>query len=117
MGPFVYMRRTRTVEYAVEDDGSLRRNVKLSDGTEYVHRCTREHYEQVAYAFTDQQGHTLQQLAERLDLPFTQVNVAMEFLKERGCVVVKSKRRSYAASNFVFEDALMEYHAHRERDK
>lgn len=109
------MRRTRTVDYAVEDDGSLRRTVKLSDGTEYVHRCTREHFEQVAYAFTDQQGHTLKQLAKALDLPYTQVNVAMEFLKERGCIVVKSKRRTHAASNFVYEDAMVEYLALRDR--
>jgi hypothetical protein len=103
------MRRTRSVEYGVEDDGSLRRTVLLSDGTQYVHRCTRGHFEQIAHAFQDQHGHTLAELAKALDLPFTQVNVAMEFLKERGCIVTRYKRHTHAASNFVYEDAMIEY--------
>ncbi len=111
------MRRTRTVTYSVTDDGSLRRTVLLSDGTTYVHHCTREHFEQVAYAFGDQQGHTLEELARSLDLPFTQVNVAMEFLKERGCIETRYKRRTFAASNFVYEDAMVELLAIKERDR
>lgn len=99
----------------MEDEGSLRRKVLLSDGTQYVHRCSREHFEQVAYAFEDQQGHILSELAQSLDLPFTQVNVAMEFLKERGCIVTRYKRRTFAASNFVYEDAMIEYLATRDR--
>lgn len=109
------MGRTRTVGYAVDIDGGLRRTVKLSDGTQYIHRCPRESFEQVAYAFTDQQGHTLEELGRSLELPFTQVNVAMEFLKEQGCIVTRYKRRSFAASDFVYEDALIEYHALKEQ--
>ena len=109
------MRRTRTIEYTVMEDGSLRRTVRLSDGGVYVHHCQRDNYEAVAHAYADGHGHTLMELARGLDLPFTQVNVAMEFLKERGCIVTGHKRRSHAASNFVFEDALIEYHALREQ--
>lgn len=109
------MRRTRQITFSVTDDGSLRQTVLLSDGTQYVHHCTREHFEQVAQAFEDQQAHTLSELARSLDLPSTQVNVAMEFLKERGCIITRYKRKSCAGSDFVYEDAMIEYHALREK--
>jgi hypothetical protein len=105
------MRRTRTVEFLADDDGALKRVVQLSDGRQYVHRCTREVFEAVAFAYEDGQGHTMEEIADALNAPFTQVNVAVEFLKERGVIEVRAKRKSYAASGCIFEDAMIEYHA------
>ncbi|MCC7388312.1 MAG: hypothetical protein IT431_06050, partial [Phycisphaerales bacterium] len=44
----------------------------------------------------------------------SQVATALAFLKERGCVVTEG-RRSYAPGPGVFEDAMTEYHALREK--
>lgn len=103
------MRRTRTISYSVTDDGSLRRTVLLSDGTTYTHHCSRQVYEAVAFAMEDGQGHTGQELSRTLDEPFTQVDVAFQFMKDRGVIETKHKRRSYAASRCVYEDAMIEY--------
>ena len=40
----------------------------------------------------------------------TQATVALEFLKEPGCVEVE-RRRCWPSSGFVFEGALYEWHA------
>ncbi len=112
------MRRKSETVYSVLPSGELRRVTTKPDGKQYVHHCSTETYEQVARAFEESdKGLTLALIAERYELPYTQVNVAMEFMKERGCVVVRHKRKAFAASDFVFEDAMIEYHAleaHRE---
>ena len=102
------MRRQRTVEYTA-DEYSLRRDVQFDDGRGYAHRCERKVYEAVALHFEDGHGHTLEEIARALSLPYTQVNVAMEFMKDRGVIEVRYKRTSYAASRCVFEDAMIEY--------
>jgi hypothetical protein len=86
------------------------RTVDMLDGRGYTHRCTREVYERVAHAVEEiaKRGATLDLLVEHLDAPSTQVAVAPEFLKERGCVVTRL-RKSYPASTFLFEDARVEY--------
>ncbi|MBI1371812.1 MAG: hypothetical protein GC159_03505 [Phycisphaera sp.] len=101
--------RDRNVIFDVVD-GVLTRTVAFSDGRSYTHRCTREVFEEVAYAIEQRatEGATLDPLAKALDLPFTQVNVAMEFMKERGCVVTRG-RRNYPASIAMYEDAMCEF--------
>ena len=91
-------------------DGRLVRTVVLPGGRSYVHRCTQETFEAVAHAVEDRaaEGVTLDPLAATLDAPATQVNVALEFLKERGCVTTRG-RRNYPASNVLFEDAVTEF--------
>jgi len=91
-------------------DGRLVRTVTMPGGHGYTHRCTRETFEAVAHAIEARrdEGVTLGMLAEALDAPFTQVNVTLEFLKERGCLVTRG-RRNYPASNFLFEDAMIEF--------
>jgi len=91
-------------------DGRLVRTVVLPGGRCYVHRCTRETFEAVAHGVEDRaaEGVALDPLAEALDAPATQVNVALEFLKERGCVANRG-RRNYPASNVLFEDAMGEF--------
>jgi len=103
--------RGRDVRFEVIDD-RLVQSVSGPDGRGYTHRCDRQTYEAVARAIEEagQAGTTLEPLARSLDLPYTQVNVALGFLKERGCVVTRL-RQNYAASNFLFEDAMIEYHA------
>jgi len=101
--------RERNVIFDVVD-GVLERKVIFPDDRTYTHRCTREVYEEVAHAIEERgaQGVTLDPLAKALDLPFTQVNVALEFMKERGCVVTRG-RRNYPASTFLYEDAMIEF--------
>jgi len=99
-------------------DGYLVRTVTAADGRSYIHRCSREVYESVAHAMQSvgPDGATVDTLAVALDAPYTQVNVALEFLKERGCVETRL-RRNYPASDIVFEDAMIEFCALAERAK
>ena len=93
-------------------DGHLVRKVVPVRGEPYEHRCARASFEQVAHAI-DEAGDasfTLETIAECENLPFTQVAVALAFLKERGIVEVRY-RRNYAGSLCAFEDAMTEYHA------
>jgi len=114
-------RRDRDVRFEVLDD-HLVRTVTFAGcgGPEggYRHRCTRDVYEAVAdvvdAAPAEGEGVTLDALARHLGLPYTQVNVALEFLKERGVAVTRA-RRSYRASDAAFDDAMVEYHALREK--
>ncbi len=82
-------------------------------GKPYVHRCSQSSFESIAHAVDesdDNEGFTLEELAERARLPHTQVAVALAFLKERGCVVTRY-RRCFANGPAVFEDAMCEFHA------
>ena len=94
------------------DHGHLVRTVTGADGRSYVHRCTQDVYVAVAHAMQSagEDGATVDTLVAALDMPYTQMNVALEFLKERGCVYVHL-RRSYPASTFAFEDGMLEYFA------
>ena len=104
--------RQRNVIFDVAHD-HLVRTVHFPDGRSYTHRCTRQVFENVAYTIEEcgDQGVTLDSLVKVLDAPFTQVNVALEFMKERGCVVTPSGggRRSYPASTCLYEDAMCEF--------
>jgi hypothetical protein len=100
------------VRFAVEH-GKLVRYVTLPDGRGYVHRTTLAVLKDVAWYMEEhaEAGATTQELWEALaDFPATQISVALDFLKERGCVVTEC-RRNYPASNVVFEDAMVEYYA------
>ena len=103
----------REVTFRVED-GCLVRTVAGSDGRTYTHRCAKEAFETVAHAMSETpaegDGTTLTILARRETLAFTQVNVALEFLKDRGIVDVRH-RRCYPATRDVYLDALVEFHA------
>ena len=101
-------------------DGHLVRTVAFPDGRRYLHRCAKAAYETVAYAIEETpaegKGTSLQAIARQEDLPFTQANVALEFLKERGIVEVRH-RRCYPASSSVHLDAMVEFHALAEEPK
>jgi len=104
-----YRDSERNVLFEVTD-GRLIRTVVLPNGRSYVHSCAGETFQAVAHAIEERaaEGVTLNPLAEALDAPSTQVNVALEFLKERGCVVTRG-RRNYPASDVLFEDAMTEF--------
>ena len=101
--------RNRQFRFEVIDD-HLVQTVFGPDGRGYTHRCDRLTYETASHAIEEagQAGVTLEPLAEAIDAPYTQTNVALAFLKERGCLVTRL-RRHYPASTFLFEDAMVEY--------
>ena len=102
-------RQQRDVQFAVMDD-RLVQTVTPRGGRPYVHRCTRGVFEAVCHALEAGRGGgaTMETLAAAIDAPYTQVNVALEFLKERGCLETRL-RRSYPASKVLFEDAMIEF--------
>ena len=92
--------------------GRLERHVQLNDGRSYTHHCSLDVLQHVAHLVEASRGDgvTTNGLWEALpELPYTQVSVALAFLKEYGCVATEG-RRSYAASTFVCEDAMIEFH-------
>lgn len=102
--------------FAIED-GVLVRRVNPKRGKPYVHTCTKQVYDDVAWSI-EQLGaatFTLESIRDMIDAPFTQVAVAMAFLKERSCIVPARERRHKAASDFIYEDALIEWHALAEK--
>jgi hypothetical protein len=76
----------------------------------YTHRCSRDIFRDVAHTIQERAagGATLEELVEAMDAPYSQVNVALAFLKERGCVEVR-RRRTFPASAWVYEDAMTEF--------
>ena len=103
--------RNRVVTFDVVDD-HLEMTVRFPDAParDYVHRCTRDIFREVAFTIEEKAagGTTLEDLVAAMDAPFTQVNVALAFMKERGCVEVR-RRRTYPASDMVYEDAMIEF--------
>jgi hypothetical protein len=98
--------------FAVEQ-GHLVRTVETRDGRAYSHRCSLESYKAVAHFIEEQaaRGVTTSLMWEAVpDVPCTQASVAVAFLKERGCVIVRH-RRFFPTSGFLFEDTMIEFHA------
>ena len=95
---------------------SLVRRVVPRKGAPYEHTCTKQVFDDVAFAIEELGTGTFtgEEIRAAIDAPFTQVMVAIAFLKERGCIVPADRRRHHAASTFVYEDALIEWHALRE---
>lgn len=113
--------RQRDVQFIVQD-GYLVRTVTArgDDGRAYWHRCTKLTLETVAYAIEETpfegEGTSGELIARQEDLPFTQVHVAIGFLKERGIVDVRH-RRCYPATRDTYLDAMIEFHALAEEPK
>jgi len=99
------------------EDGVLFRRVVPRRGASYQHTCTEQVYKDVAYAIEQFGAATFtgEMLREQIDAPLTQVFTALAFLKERGCIAPAHGRRHRAASDFIYEDALIEWHALREK--
>ena len=99
----------RVESFEVEDDHLIRKVVPRR-GEPYEHRCSRASFEQVAHAINElgDETFTLKLLVKREDLPFTQVAVALAFLKERDIVDTRY-RRNYAATDSAPLDAMTEF--------
>jgi hypothetical protein len=111
----------RDIHFCIEDGCLMRAaTTHRGNGRTYTHRCTKPVFEKVAYAVgevpAEGKGTTLTQIALQEELPFTQVNVALEFLKERGIVDVRH-RRCYPATPAVHLDAMTEFYALAEEPK
>ena len=106
----------RTIDHRqtfMREHGWLIRIVVKPDGSSYQHRCSLASYRAVAHFIDDHvnEGVTTNGLWDGLpDVPCTQAAIVLAFLKERGCVTIRH-RRCYPASKFLFEDALIEFHA------
>lgn len=104
----------RDVTFLHEDDCLLRVVTSTADGRTYRHRCSLASFETVAWALSEiplqGDGITLARIAKRERIPFTQVNVALEFLKERGLVDVRH-RLCYPTTAAIHLHAMVEFHA------
>lgn len=104
--------KNRRVRFEL-DRGRLVRHVELADGRTYTHRCSLDALKEVAWHVEEhaQDGVTTNELWDALpNFPATQLSVALEFLKERGLVETRG-RRNYPASDILFEEAMVEFHA------
>ena len=105
-------RAQREVTFEAEGAHRLLRTVTYPDGRSYAHRCTLEAFTAVAHALAEADaggpGLALDDVARAEGLPFTQANVALEFLKERGLTVTR-RRRNYPACDANFEHAMVEF--------
>jgi hypothetical protein len=107
---------TRDETFEVFDDHLVRKVVPVR-GQPYEHRCPRAAFEQIAHAAEElgEAGFTMISLLDYerragRDVTFTNVAVALAFLRERSILDVRY-RRNYAATDSVHLDAMTEYHA------
>ena len=115
------MRRSideRDIEFRGTPGGALERFVRLADGREYAHRCSKQVFEQVAGYLEDHQreGVKIQSISDAIDAPMTQVNVALQLLTERGLLEKPSGggRLGYVAPGYAqgfYEHAMTEFYA------
>ena len=108
--------RERSESFEVFDDHLIRTVVPVR-GQPYEHRCPRAAFEQIAHAAEElgAAGFTLEEVVayERCagrDVTFTNVAVALAFLRERSILDVRY-RRNHAATDAVHLDAMTEYWA------
>ena len=105
----------RDIEFRGTPGGALERTVRLPDGREYAHRCSQKVFEAVAGHIDEHQGEgvKMQSLADTLDVPMTQVNVALQLLAERGLLETHG-RLGYVAPGYAtafYEHAMTEFYA------
>ena len=96
----------------------LTRSVVPKRGTPYQHTCDQDVFEKVALAIDELVGasFTYEEIRQSIDAPFTQVAVAIAFLRERGLIETAQRRRSVAASaDDTYLGAMIEWHALREK--
>lgn len=110
----------RTETFEVDRAGFLVRKVTpRPPGKAYEHRCSLASYEHVANEIDElgEAGFLGEDIVARTGLPFTQVMVALAFMRERGCIVTENKRNYPPAGQVggVHADAMLEYWALREK--
>ncbi|MCC6909440.1 MAG: hypothetical protein IT430_15980 [Phycisphaerales bacterium] len=104
--------------------GALLRRVVPKRGQPYEHMCSRAVYEEVAHAIDlmGKAAFTLEEIRSKVGggdetsmPPWSQVATAVAFLKERSCIVPGRERKHVAATDDTWLDAMIEYHALREK--
>jgi len=105
----------RDIEFRGTPGGALERTVRLPDGREYAHRCSKKVFEAVAGYLDEHQGEgvKMQSVADAIDAPMTQVNVALQLLTERGMLETHG-RLGYVAPGYakaLYEHAMTEFYA------
>ena len=105
----------RDIEFRGTPGGALERIVKLPDGREYAHRCSQKVFEAVAGHLDEHQGEgvKMQSVADAIDAPMTQVNVALQLLTERGLLETHG-RLGYIGPGYAkafCEHAMTEFYA------
>ena len=76
----------RDIKFRGTPGGALERAVRLPNGRKYAHRCSKKVFEKVAGYIDGHQaeGVKIQSVADAVEAPMTQVNVALQLLTERG---------------------------------
>lgn len=108
--------------FSVDETGHLVRRGYPRSGNEYEHRCELATLEEVAHnidelagaPFTYEQVHAAMNANRGVNFPFTQVAVAVAFLRERGIILAVHGRKHVANGDAVHLDTMIEYHALRE---
>ncbi|MDI9382277.1 MAG: hypothetical protein QM845_15610 [Verrucomicrobiota bacterium] len=105
-------RRERNETFEVLD-GHLIRKVVPARGEPYEHRCPVAALDRVAQAIDElgDEPFTLETIFCQEDIPWTQIAVAVAFLKERGIVDTRYRRNYAATTTGVHLDAMTEYFA------
>ena len=103
----------RDIEFRVTPGGALERTVKLPDGREYTHRCSKEVFDAVAGHIDEHHGEgvKIRSVADAIDAPMTQVNVALQLLIERGLLETQG-RLGYVAPGYAsafYEHAMTDF--------
>ena len=104
--------RQRNERFNVRD-GHLVREVVPRTGEPYEHRCPIDAFNSIAQAIDElgNEGFTLETLFYQENVPWTQVAVALAFLKERGIIDTRNRRNYAATTTGVHLDPMTEYHA------
>lgn len=107
--------KNRQMDFTFEESCLVRIvTAEASDGRHYTQRCSKEAFEAVAWAMENWPRHgtgaTVRQIARQEHMPFTQVDVALAFLDERGILDTRHRRR-YPVATSVHLDAMCEFHA------
>ena len=100
-----------------EPSGVLAERVQPTSGPrrrEYVHRCTREVFEEVCHLADEHDTFTLDELAARGNLPNSQAALALRFLHEYGLVEKIHSRRCRCTEDSIYLSAMTCWHAERE---
>jgi hypothetical protein len=105
--------------FAVEDGCLVMTARPRLGGASYRHTCPLESFAEVAHAIeaAGEAGLSREELHERTAIAWTRINVALVFMDERSIITRAGKRGRLVVtrSPVLVEEALVEYHALREK--
>ena len=105
------------MSFYFEPTGVLAERVQPTSGPrrrEYVHRCTRQVFEEICHLADELDTFTLEELVEGRDLANSQAALALRFLHEYGLVEKIHSRRSRRTEDSIYLSAMTCWHAERE---